>query len=397
MKKLGLTLHSFYRFPATYFALWLGCSQMWRITSTRGFPALLAAGITLFFTLLLLYSISRVMILHEKKEDLYEGDKTWKQKIVFLWKRPKTKLALLLFLLLPLPYPVFRFLFTPFSPFVRYLLSRLFLPLLLIAFLFGSTSGLSWHELNEKKKAGKKKINRAPILFLFHAYKYIPIYILGAYALLSLSAFIFSLPGMVKLFLTTSLGVALLAIIGALWIIRIQRGVAKRRKFLTQLSDACASQNLPMPEIKGAVKGLFRKKEASPTFEITVHGRKYVCRLISSLKPFTMYRFYPSGEIGHVHTVFMRFYMRHTPFGTGVLFRQRTEIYEKKYNCAFEAEEGATKIFIFNPCSKIVEGQYGNDSLPLDNGMKIGDYTFYTASGFTGAIRRDCLHRKANE
>ena len=90
MKKLGLTLHSFYRFPATYFAIWLGCSQMWRITSTRGFPALLAAGITLFFTLLLLYSISRVMILHEKKEDLYEGDKTWKQKIVFLWKRPKT-------------------------------------------------------------------------------------------------------------------------------------------------------------------------------------------------------------------------------------------------------------------------------------------------------------------
>ena len=398
MKKLGLTLHSFYRFPATYFALWAGCAFAWKLTAPRGVSYMLAGLVSLLFTAILLYSISRVLMLFERKAELYEGDKTFGEKIVFLWKRPKTKLALLLFLLLPLPYPAFAPFFGMYSPFMRYLASRTILPVFLLAYTLGSTRGLVWHELNEKKKSvDRKKINRSPLHFLFHAFKYVPIYAIAAYMLLALSAVIFSLPGMIKLFITTSLGTAIIVITATVWTIRIVRGVSKRRQFLEKLADACASQNIPMPEIPGAICSLFRKKERGAVFEITLHNRKYRCKLVSSLKPYTMYRFYPSGEIGHVHTVFMRFYMRHTMFGSGVLFRQRTEIYEKKYNCAFEAEEDVAKIFIFNPCSKIVEGQYGNDSLALDNGMKIGEYTFYTATGFTGAIRRDCLHRKQNE
>lgn len=396
MKKLGITWHFFYRFPLIYLGLLAFNAIAWKWTSTRGFPAWLASLITFLFTVVLLYSMARVAVIFERKPDLYEGEKTKKEKFLFLWGRRKTKLAMLLFLLLPLPYPAFRPVFVVLSPIWQYLCSRLILPFLFLGFFLGSMTGLTWHELNEKKTESKrKKIRRSPFSFLFHTYKYIPIYIAAAVMFLALQAVIFSLPGIVKLFITTSLGGAIIITIAVLWFIRIRRAILIRRKFLSQLSDACASQNIPMPKIHEPIRSLFRKKERGTVFEISLHNRTYKCKVISTLKPITMYRFYPSGVVGHVHTAFLRIHTR-APFGA-MLFRQRAELYEKKYDVSFEAEEGITKIFIFNPCSKIVEGQFGSESLPLDNGMKIGEYTFYTASGFTGAIRRDCLHRKANE
>ena len=152
-----------------------------------------------------------------------------------------------------------------------------------------------------------------------------------------------------------------------------------------------------MPSIDAPIRSLFQRKERGCVFYLRENGRKYACRLISTLKPVSVYRFYPNGEVGRVHVTYMRFTMRGHTFGGGVLYRQRAELYETKYQMGFEADEDTRKIFIFNPTAKTVEGQYGTELVSLDNGMKIGEYTFYTATGFTNAIKRDCLHRRANE
>ena len=276
-----------------------------------------------------------------------------------------------------------------------YLCSSAFLA---AAFFLGGMTGLAYYEQNEKKKELRKKIRRSPIFFIFHVLKYVPIYIVAAYCLLALSIVLYSLPGMVALFLTTSLGAAVLITIAVLWIIRAIRGIKKRKIFLKQMQDACDMQNIPMPGIREPIRSLFRKKERGTVFSFTLNGREYACKLISTLKPITIYRFYENGEVGHVHATYMHFHLRgHAMMGGSMLFRQRAELYEKKYNISFEAAEGVKKIFIFNPCSKTVEGQYGNETIPLDNGMKIGEYTFYTATGFTNAIKRNCLHRKQTE
>ena len=45
-------------------------------------------------------------------------------------------------------------------------------------------------------------------------------------------------------------------------------------------------------------------------FEFTLRDRKYACKLISSLNPFTLYRFYPNGTVGHVHRLTTRMLSR---------------------------------------------------------------------------------------
>ncbi len=398
MPQKRLSLHCLYRFPALYLSVFAVSALTYRQTPPNGISYLVTLLCSLIFLCFQLYSAARVTIVFEKRENLYEGEKTAKGQLRYLWARPETRLYLILFLLLPLPFPTFKILFGGFSPVIRYLLSRLFVPLLAASLLLGSMTGLVFHEQNEKKKELKKRINRSPLLYLIHVFKFVPIYAVGSYCLLAFSVVLASLPGIAALLLTTSLGAAIVITIAALWVIRWVRGVRIRRQFLEKMEKACASQNLPVPEIKAPIASLFRKKERGTVFEITVNGRKYACKLVSSLKPNTVYRFYPNGEMGHVHVIHMRFMVPGgAMFSSGMLYRQRVELYETKYNVSFEAEEGVSKIFIFNPCSKTVEGAYGSETVPLDNGMKIGDYTFYTASGFANALTRNCLHRKANE
>lgn len=398
MKKLGLTWHCLYRVPALYLSALAVSALTYRQTPPNGISYFVTFICSLIFIFFQLYSSSRVLIVFEKRECLYEGDKSAREKLRYLLARPETRLFLLLFLLLPLPFPTFRLIFGALSPVPRYLLSRLFVPLFAAALLLGGMTGLAWHEQNEKKKELRKKINRSPFFFLLHVFKFVPIYAVGSYCLLAFSVVLASLPGIVALFLTTSLGAAVLITIAVLWVIRWIRGIKIRKEFLEKLKKACEAQGIPMPTIHAPILSLFRKKERGSVFEVTVNGRKYACKLVSSLKPNTVYRFYPNGEVGHVHVIHMRFMVPGAVmFGSGMLYRQKVELFEKKYNVSFEAEEDTQKILLFNPCSKTVEGAYGSETVPLDNGMKIGDYTFYTASGFTNAMTRGCLHRKANE
>lgn len=395
MKKERFPWHALYRFPTLYFAVWAVSALTWRFLPPNGISYTFTIIISLLFTLFELYSAARLFIVFEKRENLYQGEKTVKEQLRFLWKHSEVRLCLILFLLLPLPLPTFRPIFGALSPILRYLLSRLFIPFLFVAFFLGGLTGLVFHEQNEKKKELRKRINRSPLFFIFHVLKYVPLYTIAAYCLLAFTVVLVSLPGIAALILTSSLGGAVIITIAVLWIIRAIRGVRKRKRFLEQLKHACEMRGISTPKISEPIRSLFRRKERGTVFEITVGKRKYVCKLISALKPLSVYRFYPNGELGHVHVMFMRL-VSHLGWG-GILVRQRVELYEKKYNIGFEAEEGAGKIFIFNPCSKIVEGQFENSNVPLDNGMKVGEYTFYTATGFANALTRDCLHRRANE
>ena len=150
-----------------------------------------------------------------------------------------------------------------------------------------------------------------------------------------------------------------------------------------------------MPRIVDPISSLF-KRGGSEVFILTAKGKKYACKMVSTLKRSSIYRFYPDGKMAKVHVMVLNFLTRGRYGHGGTVLKQRTELWEKQFDVSFDAED-AVKVLIFNPCSKIVECQYGGDSVPLDNGMSVGDYRFFTASGFTGAVARDCLDRKPNE
>ena len=397
MKKPGFFFHALYRFPSLYLSTLAVSVLTIGLLPPNGIPYTVTLIISLLFSAIMLCSAARVMIIFEERKNLYVGDKTPRERLLYLLKRLDIRLFLLLLLLLPFPIKTLTPVFGSFSPLSRYLLSRLFAPLLALALLLGCMTGLSYYERNEKKKELRKKINRSPFLFIFHVFKYVPLYTVGAYCLLAFSVVLFSIPGILALILTTSLGGTVLVALIAVWTVRAVRAIRKRRRFLDQLKDACRMSSIPIPHIDSPIRSLFRRKERASIFHLTVDGRKYACRLISALKPVSVYRLYPSGEIGRIRVTYMRFTMRGHAFGGGVLYRQRAELYETKYALGFEADEDTRKIFILNPTARTVEGQYGTEIVPLDNGMRIGEYTFYTATGFTNAIKRNCLHRRANE
>ena len=397
MKKLGLSWHALYRFPTVYFAALALSALTGHLIPPNGLPHAFAAVVSLLFTAILFYSASRLLIIFEKQENLYEGEKTAREMLAFIFKRFETRLFFLLFLLLPLPFPILNPIWGGLAPIFKYLLSRLYLPVLFLSYFLGCLTGLVFHEENEKKKKLRKRINRAPLLFILHVFKYVPIYFVGAYCLLAFCVVLVSLPGIALLLLSTSLGGTILLAIAIVWTVRAVRALRIRKRFLEQLKSACDAAGIPTPEITEPIRSLFRKKECGSVFTFSLDGRVYACKLISTLRPASVFRFYPNGDLGYVRVSHVRImHGRFTHFG-GLLYRQRLELYERKCYIGFEAEEDVHKIFIFNPCSKTVEGSYGTQLISLDNGMKIGEYTFYTATGFTNALMRNCLHRRANE
>ena len=392
MKNLRFSAHTFYRFPVVYLSLLVECELAWRFV-TPAQPSYLCAFLTFLSVVVLLYSLSRTLVIFEKKDLLYEGKKTKKEKLVFFWKNPKNLIAMLLFLVLPFPSSAISYICGGAPLMLQYLLSRLLLPFFLLAFFTGTMAGLSWRELNEKKS-----INRSPLFYLLHSLKYIPLYMLAAFGLLIL-ADTFSTAGKIhKLLISTNLTAFLIVFFTVVWTIRIVRAVLIRRKFINQLAEACTEMGIPTPKIDAPYRSLFRRKSRGTVFYITSGKKQYACKLISVFKSAAIYRFHNSGELGHVHVFNVRIAtVGRFGMGSGKVIQQRTELYENRYNVGFDTEDGVQKIFIFNPCAKVVEGEYGDDSIPLDNGMQIGEYTFYTATGFCNALTRNCLDKKPNE
>ena len=133
-KKKALAVVRFlFRFATVFGALWLG--NFLSVYYTGRFEPQIRALVSLIMTCVLLYSLSRLLVLFEHPDERYEGNKTAAEKASFLLHRKKTLVAFALFLLLPLPYPALNTFFGAFSPFIRYLLARSILPFFLLTYL----------------------------------------------------------------------------------------------------------------------------------------------------------------------------------------------------------------------------------------------------------------------
>lgn len=384
MKKHGISFFSCIHFFLVWLALYLDTDAIFRYALRTGVPAL-ASLTAILLSCLLLYSLSRLLIRFEHKKQLYEGKKSTREKISFLLHRTKTRIAFLLFLFLPVPTPMFAVLFGNLSPFLLYLSSRAILPLYLLAFVLGSVSGLSYREKNDAK--GKK----APFFFPFRVLFFALLYFVGGVALPYFIMVCFSLPGIALMLITSSLGGALLVIFGTLWLVRILRALSIRRAFLEKLQDACKEAKFPLPELKRPILSLFRGAQGT-RFTLVTAGEIYECKVFGTFRPNLIHRFYANGTGARVHVfVFRPFALRTTYFRN--LTQERHELWESRFSYGFEAEAGVKKMVIFNPCSKIVDGNNEGHGFSLDNGLCIGEYKFFTASGFCNALARGCLDK----
>lgn len=391
MKKVLAILRTVYRFSLIWLLTYL-LADFVHLNAFRqeGVSHLFPAILSLIVAAVMIYSQTRLLVLFDRGI-AYPGRKTKKEMLAYFFSRPKAWITLILFALLPLPYTAFETIFGTHGPLLDYLISRSVLPLFFLAYLIGALTGLTYYQLNRAKE---RRVN--DLFYLIHSLKYLPLYAAGGVMLSILSIMLLSVPGFIKLFLRLSptLTVIFLLAYPILWLVRFLRAGKKRRKFLTKLADACAERGIEIPVVEHSLRSLFSKKH-TPVFKLKVNGKVYTCKLIGTMRPFTLYRFYADGVVARVTILSLRLYQRLRYRAT--LYQSRTEMWETRYDHSFEAEDETRKIFIFNPCSKLVEGEDLGKRYPLDNGLKVGNYTFYTATGFCNAITRATLECKPNE
>ena len=385
MKKALSCLRTAYRFCIVWLCTYFVAVLVYRHTPLiPGSSRLLLAFLSLFMASLTVYSLTRLLVLFDRSIKHTEI-KTKKERLSFFLFRPKACLALILFAVLPFPTYAFAEIFGTHGLFLDYLISRSIMPILFLAYLFGGITGLSYCRLNRMKKR-----RTSDFFFILHAIKYLPIYVFCGMMLYVLIPSLLSIPGIVKLLLSLPIVLAVLLFYLVLWTVRTIRAVLTRRKFLRLLAQTCKEHGIEMPVIRHPYRSLFRKK-ASPVFHIVLNGNTYACKLIGTMRPYTLYRFYAEGMGARVKLLTLRFFI---PFRTSAaLYRSQTELWETRFDFAFDAEENEQKVLIFNPCAKIVQGDELGKRYPLDNGLSVGKYRFYTATGFCNALSRDCLGR----
>ena len=153
------------------------------------------------------------------------------------------------------------------------------------------------------------------------------------------------------------------------------RGIFKRRAFLQRLKRYCEDNALEISNIKKPYLSMFIAQSSS-NFTIERDGKKYECKLIAGLFPGSPIVFSNNGEGLKQDTV--------------RLFRTELLHFLTKFNFGFDSNGKKILIVVPIPRKFFVST---NQSSPrqADTGEKIGEYTIYNATGFLGALERDCL------
>ena len=353
-----------------------------------GQPAFFPALLSLVFLLPLVYSSARLSVLYFAPS--HGEEKKTKQEQLALWlKSPRTLAVFALFAVLPYPFAAFSAFFPEATSGTVYLLGRLLLPFFFIACVLGLRSGIVYRIQHPSKN---KEERRNPTLYFpLHVAKYAFFYALGGIVSGFLYGAVSSLPNLVIAIIFSTLGAVIIGFFLFLWGIRIFIAVRKRKYFFKEFSEVCAKKHLRMPRMEAPYRSLFRMRSGAD-FVLVVDGKKYTCKMLSTLRPYMLHRIYADGTCAKVHRIFLRFFgnARNMPTAYAA-HREGIDLWETRSSFAFKGE--GTKVIIFNPCPKIAEGVGETGGYLLDSGLFVGEYKFYTATGFCNALSRDCLDK----
>ncbi len=161
------------------------------------------------------------------------------------------------------------------------------------------------------------------------------------------------------------------------------RAFSKRRRFLSELQTLCTRIGAGHSPLHASFRSILHMEEGTVDFTVHHNGRRYDCKLIAGLYYSVPLYLDDSGR-----GVFRR---------SIVLFRREVMQWTTEFRFSFEADGEASKLLILVPTPKRVflTGPFGKP-LPIDTGDFSRDYQIFTATGFLGALERDCIGRRAN-
>lgn len=297
-----------------------------------------------------------------------------------LWTRTAV-FALLFSVLHPNGYAMY--LFDLFPNVAQNYATRIWFPALLLLLLFllslkaQLTAMKRWLVIENQQdsdhtgKQKKKKKTAEEAAYM------IAIYMLGTLGLCYIAPQLIPLLPLLRDILFAPLSIFVIVCIVVLPVIwRLMRAILKRRSFLKQLRQTCREKEIPLSAIDLPYRSIFRITDCE-SFSVTINGKRYACKLISAIRANAPMVLRTKGR-----GCFRR------PFRLA-----RVTLFTRVTNFEYGFASEDQKILIINPVpKKIYWYENGKQSL-LDNGDTVDGYKVYTATGFLGALDRDCIDR----
>ena len=232
------------------------------------------------------------------------------------------------------------------------------------------------------------------------------LYPVGAYILPILGATFISVG---KILLISPVILALIAVIAVIWLILALRAVRKRRKFYRALNKLCEQSGYRISGLRGGFRAIFLPFQDA-AFTVQVGEKTFNCQMICCLRRSIPLILSPDGNAMFLHSFRIR----------GIeMFRYAT------VRRVGNPEDGQ-KLLIAVPVAGFVysgsgevpgyagtvaprlsgPGRMGHAILkytpqqtvhsgirPIDTGVSVGNFKFFTSTGFLGALERDVLDR----
>lgn len=157
----------------------------------------------------------------------------------------------------------------------------------------------------------------------------------------------------------------------------ILRAVFKRRSFLKKLRKVCRDSGYELSGISHPYLSVWMFGEGE-NFSVQTDTGRYSCKLIGGLSRHVPMVLCSDGQGYFLHSLRL--------FGD--------EILQDESWFGFAYESDAPKILIVNPVPKKLSANVQGKQIPLDNSVRVGDFTVYTATAFLNAAERRALDNK---
>ena len=185
-------------------------------------------------------------------------------------------------------------------------------------------------------------------------------------------------PGLsVYAFLFKELFWGFLSVIGIIFLFLNAMRIQKRKKFISNLKRISAQSGYTLSKIEKPYVSIFKNTKGA-SFTVKAHQKTYQCKLISGKRKGVPIIFSNRGFL-----LFKR-----------IIRMGKTELFSiySKYDYSFESNTKKCLIITCIPANCYFKDENGR-MRKIDTGEKIGEYTVFSASGFLGALERDCLDR----
>lgn len=250
--------------------------------------------------------------------------------------------------------------------------SKLYIVLIVVPLLFflhfiAYFSTLNWWILKYQRNAKRDKEGN----LIKHLVAIFFIYCAAAVVMpISLSVivtFIFILGNFTMILLLISL----IALVTALC---YARSFKARKTFLQELKKICLEKGYQLSKVEAGYRSILRIPPGS-TFTVTCNETVYECKLICGVRKVSPMFLDDIGNGKTVHTIRL---------GKFELFHF-VSYFQYRFQSPYK------KIIIINPIPMHVFKTGEGASQEIDTGEKIGEYHIYNATGFLGALERQCL------